>query len=107
LSTDAWSIVRELAGGLPDVEEGTSYRTPALKVRGKTFARLKEDEETVAIWTDFEEREALVQGDPDAFFWTPHYEDHPMVLVRVAKADREELTELLTESWRLRGGSAT
>jgi hypothetical protein len=30
-----WETVRQLALALPGVEEGTSYGTPALKVRGK------------------------------------------------------------------------
>jgi hypothetical protein len=28
---------------LPEVEEGTSYRTPAFRRRGKLFVRLRED----------------------------------------------------------------
>ena len=36
------------------------------------------------------------------FFTTPHYDGHPSVLVRFGAADVELLTELLTESWRLR-----
>lgn len=38
-----WDTVREIALELPDVEEGTSYGTPALKVKKKLFVRLKED----------------------------------------------------------------
>ena len=102
MSTEPWAIVRELAGGLPGVEEGTHYRTPALKVGGRAFARLKEDAETLVLWTDFDEREALMQGDPETFFITPHYEEHPLVLVRIVNADRDDLRELLTEAWRIR-----
>ncbi len=32
-----WDTVTKLAGELPEVVEGTSYGTPALKVRGKGF----------------------------------------------------------------------
>ena len=35
--------VRKLALVLQNVEEGTSYGTPAFKVDGKLIARLKED----------------------------------------------------------------
>jgi hypothetical protein len=34
------AIVRQLALALPGVEGSTSYRTPAMKVRGKLIARL-------------------------------------------------------------------
>jgi hypothetical protein len=96
-----WETVRELGRELPEVEEGTSYGTPALKVKGKRFARLREDGETLAVWVDFLEREALTQGDPETFFITPHYEDWPLVLVRLERVDPKELRELLIESWRL------
>jgi hypothetical protein len=35
--------VRRIALAWPEVEDGTSYGTPALKVRKKLLARLKED----------------------------------------------------------------
>jgi len=97
-----FEAVKALAADLPEVEEGTSYGTPALKVRDKMFARLREDGETLVVWTDFLEREALIQGDPDTFFITPHYEDYPLVLIALERVDAVELRELLIESWRQR-----
>ena len=97
-----WETVKELGLKLPEVEESTSYGTPALKVRGKMFARLREDGETLVVWTDFMEREALTQGNPDTFFITPHYEDWPLVLISLERVDKDELSELLIESWRQR-----
>ncbi len=94
--------VRRLALALPDIEERTSYRTPAWKVRGKLFARLREDGETLAIFVDFMEREALIAENPRAFEVTDHYRDYPMVLVHLGPVDPEELRELLIESWRRR-----
>ncbi len=38
-----WDTVCELGSELPEVEVGTWYGTPALKVRGKGFARLRDD----------------------------------------------------------------
>ena len=94
-----WDDVRELALALPGVVEETSCDTPALKVGGKLLVRLKEDGETVALRVGLEERQALVHEQPDVFFVTPHYENYPMVLVRLDPVDREELGELLTEAW--------
>jgi len=87
---------------LPELERSTSYGTPALKVRSKLFCRLREDEEQIVVFCDFMEREALVQSDPDAFQVTPHYQDWPMVLIRLSAVDPQELFELLVESWRRR-----
>ncbi len=71
-------------------------------MRKKLFARLREDDETLVLFTDPDEREALLQSDDDTFFITPHYEDYPMILVRLSTVDPTELAELLTESWRQR-----
>ena len=97
-----WKTAKALGLELPDTVEGTSYGTPALKVRDRMFARLREDGETLVLWTDFLEREALTQGDPETFFITPHYEDYPLVLIVLEHVDAKELRELLIESWRQR-----
>ena len=41
--------VRKLAPAWAEVEDGTSYGTPALKVRKKLLARLKEDGDSLVI----------------------------------------------------------
>ena len=94
-----YDTAREIASRLPGVEESTSYGTPALKVRGKLFARLKEDGETLVLRTDAFEREHLLHTAPDVFFITDHYRDHPWVLVRLAKVKRAQLAELIDGAW--------
>ncbi len=94
-----WADVVALAAALPGVEEQSSYGTPALKVNGKLLGRLKEDGETLALRVGFEERQALVHERPDVYLVTPHYENSPMVLVRLAAADPDEVRELLVEAW--------
>ena len=81
---------------LPDVEEGTWYGTPALKLRGKGLARLREDGETMAVRVDFLEREELLHSDPEAFFVTDHYLHYPAVVVRLAKVRRDVMKRVLT-----------
>lgn len=94
-----WETVVEVGSSLPEAEEGTWYGTPALKVRGKGFARLRVEEGALVVMVDFIEREALMQDDPQAFFITPHYQDYPAMLVDLERVDREQLRELLIESW--------
>ncbi|WP_141758537.1 MmcQ/YjbR family DNA-binding protein [Duganella sp. HH105] len=55
---------KALGLALPEMEESTSYGTPALKVKGKLMARLKEDGESVAIRITWEERERLLMAAP-------------------------------------------
>jgi hypothetical protein len=97
-----FQTVRTLALGLPGTEEATSYGTPAFRVRGKLFARLHQDGESLVVRADLDEREVLVQADPRSFFVTDHYRDHPWVLVRLGSVSRTLLTEVLEQAWRLR-----
>jgi hypothetical protein len=99
-----WATVRSLALALPGVEESTSYRTPAMKVRGKLIARLKEDGETIVVPMTIAEREVRIEANPDVFFVTDHYVPYPYVLVRLAAVTRTDLRELLQDAWRLMGG---
>jgi hypothetical protein len=85
---------------LPEVEISKSYGTPALKVRGKMLARLNDDGETLVLRTDFVSRQILTQADPDTFYFTDHYRDYPLVLVRLAKVSRAALPDLLERAWR-------
>jgi hypothetical protein len=96
----SYETVCELARRLPGVEEGTSYGTPALKVRGKLFVRLKEDGETIVLRTDAFEREHLLRMAPETFFITDHYRDYPWVLVRLSAITAAQLQELLEDAWR-------
>jgi len=95
-----WQTVRELAGALPDAEESTSYGTPAFKVRGRLFARLHQSGESVVVRIDKDERTTRMRADPDAFHITDHYTAYPWMLVRFSAVRRDDLAELLEDSWR-------
>jgi hypothetical protein len=96
--------VRELAHALPETTEKPSYGTPGFRVRDKLFARIRE-EGVLVIWCEsIEEKDFLIEGDPQKFFTTPHYDGYANVLVWLEAVDREELAELLAESARIRGG---
>src|SRR5579862_8369059 len=60
--------VRTVALTLPGVEDGTSYRTPALKVRGKLLARMHQTLDCLVLRVDFLDRQILMQSAPRAFF---------------------------------------
>ena len=96
-----FAAVRELALALPRAEEGTSYGTPAFRVRGRLFARLREEGDVLVVRVEPAHREFLTLSQPAVYFVTPHYEKYPYVLVRLADVDREELRALLADAWRL------
>lgn len=93
--------VRRAALALPGVVERPSWGQPAW-FAATLMARIWE-EGVLTVKT--REREALAGTDPDTFFWTPHHERSPLlVLVRLDRIDREELGELLEESHHIAGG---
>jgi hypothetical protein len=97
-----WEDVVAIGSRFPGLEPSTSYGTPSLKVRGKFVCRLRTNPDALVIRVvDMGEREALLQGQPEAFFSTPHYDGYPAVLVRLGRVDPIELAELIEDAWRL------
>jgi hypothetical protein len=93
--------VRELLLAWPEVEDGTSYGTPALKVRKKMLVRLKEDGDSLVVpGVPVDERDVLVESQPEVFYFTDHYRDYPMVLIRLSRTKRATLEPLLRRQWR-------
>jgi hypothetical protein len=89
----------ELVGALPGVEAGLSYGMPAWKLRGRFFARLRDDD-TVLVLTlaEIAQREALIEIDPEAFFFTDHYRNYPTVLIRLAAVPSGLLQDVLRDA---------
>jgi hypothetical protein len=97
-----WDDVVEIAQRFPGVELGTSFGTPSLKVRKKFLCRMRTNPDALVMRTiDLADAEALLKGRPDVFFITPHYDNYPVVLVRLDVVDHEQLAELIEDAWRL------
>jgi hypothetical protein len=96
----SFATVREIMNALPGAEEGTSYGTPAFRVKKKFLLRMWEDGETLVVKCGFDERDFRTRADPETFFTTDHYRGYPTVLVRLSKVRRQDLEELLVASWR-------
>jgi hypothetical protein len=93
--------IRKLALGWSEVEDGTSYGTPALKVRNKLLVRLKEDGDSLVMPSvPPDERDMLVARRPKIFYFTHHYKNYPMVLIRLSQATRTTVEPLLRRQWR-------
>ncbi len=96
-----WDAVIAIGLKLPEVEVSTSYGTPALKVRGKLLTRLRpEDESLVLLEVGFDEREVLMEAEPQTFHTTPHYRDYPSVLARLESVDPATVAQMLERRWR-------
>lgn len=97
-----WNDVVEVATArFSAVETGTSYGTPALKVRGRLLTRHRPEDDSVTLHdVPPDERAMLIAADPAAFHMTPHYRDHPIVLARLAAIPPEVLSRFLERRWR-------
>jgi hypothetical protein len=96
-----WDTVRDIVRDFPGCEEGTSYGTPAFKVRGKLFVRLHQSEPAIVVRIEEADRAMRMNADPMAFYITDHYVPYPWMLVRLSAVSRDDLADLLEESWRL------
>ncbi|MFS2089125.1 MULTISPECIES: MmcQ/YjbR family DNA-binding protein [Paenarthrobacter] len=95
--------VRSICLEMPGVSERLSWGQPAWFAK-TLMARIWEDG-VVTVKTD--EREALAAMEPDTYFWTPHHDQSPkLLLIRLEGIDVDELDELLQESYRIAGGRA-
>ena len=96
--------VRAIALGLPGALERPSHGgRPSWRTKDRMFAWIRDDPEALVVWVESEDdKEALLASDGDIFFTTPHYDGHPIVLVRLDVVDVEETRELITDSWRVR-----
>ena len=83
------------------MEESTSYGTPAFKSGGKLLARLREDGDSLVVGTTFEERQEMMDADPETYYITDHYLKYPWILVRLSRVSSDALRDLLSRALRL------
>jgi len=98
-----WDRLKSMALslGLPGVEETTSMDQPTLKAHGKLWVWWSPHEDAAVFKVPIEEREVLVEAEPETFFVTAHYKGHAMVLVRPEKLDLDWAKANLIRVWRV------
>jgi hypothetical protein len=93
--------MRELVLSFPGATEATSYGQPAFTVNRKFFTRLRrEDASLVLLEVSFDEREMLIEAEPETFHFTAHYKDYPAVLARMASLHPGQFRNFLDRRWR-------
>ena len=98
-----WEALAKLGLRLPEVVRDIWFRTPALKVRGKSFVRLKEDGKSVVFLLDsVDEQEFLIETRPKLYFITDHYRGYPAVLARLDALTPAECRLRLARGYRLK-----
>jgi hypothetical protein len=100
MAEDHFQRVTRLAADLPGIQSATSNRTASLKIRGKSFVRMKEKMDGVlVVMIPLGLKESLMDAEPDKYFETPHYAGWPAMLVRLDALDDRELAHRLACAW--------
>ncbi|NJC33383.1 hypothetical protein GGR88_000857 [Sphingomonas jejuensis] len=95
-----WDAVVAAGLALPGVEHGTSYGRPALKKRGRVIAgTTAPDQGSFVLHVDAEEKQILLDTDPERFWQTDHYVGWPAVLVRYGPDRDDRVALLLRRAW--------
>ena len=110
-----WSDVERIAGALPESQQISGkdglrswrvrdrlfvWERPLRKADREALGDSAPDGDVLAARVpDLEARRALIATDPAVYFTTPHFANHPAVLVQLAAIDVDELRELIVEAW--------
>ena len=94
--------VRELALTLPRTYEAFIGGRVKFKVGRIVYVAFSHDEQLMGFGFPKEEREAIIEGEPDKFVM-PRKSDlrYNWLVVRLAAIDDEEMTELVLDAWRM------
>ncbi len=103
--------VRRIALALPETvqdQAGTGYivkRKPFVWIYHERIApkkpRIPHPDVLVVRVSGEGEKQLLLASDPTTFFTTAQYDGYPTVLVRLPTIALDELTELITDAWRI------
>jgi len=95
-----WDAVVATGLSLPGVEPGTSYGKPAIKLRGKMLAATTAPtNDSFVLHVSIEEKEVLIETDPETFWETDHYSGWPAVLVRYGTPATDRISLVLSRAW--------
>ncbi len=91
--------ISDIALALEGVETAPFFGFPAFKLNGHLVAcpaaHPSAEMNSLIVPVSFEQREQLLAADPDVYYLQPHYENHAVVLVRVARLHEDGLRDLL------------
>ena len=95
-----WEDVSAIALSFPEAELSAEERV-AFRVRGKLFAwaARERDGGGLGIRVDRDDKELILDSNPDVYFTSRHYDGWPGVQIRLEAIDREELRMRLEDAW--------
>ncbi|HJS12890.1 hypothetical protein [Sphingopyxis sp.] len=69
------------------------------KLNGKALASPGREPGSFAVMCKPDEKEILLETDPDTFWQTPHYEGWHALLVRFGSDDPDRVADVLRRAW--------
>jgi hypothetical protein len=94
-----WALAHSL--DLEGITETISWGQPTLKAFGKIwfYWNPKENAPVFKV-SSFDERDMLIEADPETFFTTDHHRPHAIILVRPERLDPEWARQNLLRVWK-------
>ena len=93
--------VKQIALSFAGAVEKPSHGRPAYFIQKTFFTRLRAEDSSVVLRVgSIEQRDMMLELDPQTYFITDHYKDWPVILVRIAKITPTELKTMLERRWR-------
>lgn len=89
-----------IASTFPGAVRSTTHGTPSVKLGTKFLLREREPGILALQRPSIDERDMLIEADPDLFFITDHYRDYRYVLIRMDRLTPEHFRALFETIWR-------
>lgn len=90
----------DMALELPGVTEGTSWGQAVAMVGKKAMYYWNPSLNMPVFKVEFDERDFLIEADPDTFFTTDHHRHWPLVVARPERLDAGWVRENLKRVWK-------
>jgi hypothetical protein len=102
-----FELLRAMVLALPETEETTSWDARSFKVNGKVILYWNPTHDAPVFKVPVEERDFLIEADPETFFTTDHHRPHGLVLARPDKLDPGWARANIERVWRAQAKRAT
>ncbi len=95
-----YEMLRDMVLALPGTVETTSWDARSFKVNGKVILFWNPTHDCPVFKVPLEERDFLIEADPQTFFTTDHHRPWPLVLARPARLDPGWAEANIMRVWR-------
>ena len=99
--------LRAMVLALPETEETTSWDARSFKVNGKVIVYWHPTFDCPVFKVPIEERDFLLDADPETFFTTDHHRPWPLVLARPERIDAGWARANIERVWRAQAKKRT